>query len=182
MTPRTRNRWLLLLVFAMFAAPMAVALLMHAFGWRPAAMRNHGELVQPPIDLGASVVRLEHDARWTWRNEDGAWTLAIQVPSACDAACWERVAMLPRMRLALGRHAPRLRLLLLDRTPPPELRAGLAPMQFGVVESLPPGAAWPEPLAGPAALLVHPQGLVVLRDPAGFEVRGLHRDFKRLIK
>ena len=112
MSQRNRNRWLLLLVFAMFAAPMLAALTMHAFGWRPATTRNHGELVQPALDMSASVVRLEHDALWRWRNEEGAWTLAVQVPASCEAACWERLAMLPRMRLALGRHAPRLRLLL----------------------------------------------------------------------
>ena len=183
MTPRNRNRWLLLLVFAMFAAPVLVALLMHAVGWRPAAMRNHGELVQPPVDMTGSRVYLEHDALWSWRDdESGAWTLMVQVPAVCDAACWDRVATLPRMRLALGRHAPRLRLLLLDRIPPQERRASLAPMQFGAAVSLTPGAAWPEPLAGPAAALVHPQGLLVLRYAPGFEVRGIHRDFKRLIK
>ena len=179
---RNRNRWLLLLVFAMFAAPVAIALLMHAFGWRPAAMRNHGKLVQPPVDMGSAMVRLEHDAPWQWRNEEGAWTLAIQVPADCAAACWDKLALLPRMRLSLGRHAPRLRLLLLDRTPPAERRAGLSPMQFGAVQSLPAAATWPAPLSGPAAVLVHPQGLLVLRYPPGFEVRGVHRDFKRLIK
>lgn len=165
----------------MFAAPMLIALVMHAFGWRPTAMRNYGELVQPPLAMDHAVVRMEHDALWRWQDADGAWTLMVQVPGECETACWDAVAMLPRMRHALGRHAPRLRLLLLDRVPPPERRAALAPMQFGAVVSLPPGASWPVPLSAPAAALVHPQGLLVLRYAPGFEVRGIHRDFKRLI-
>jgi hypothetical protein len=37
-------------------------------------------------------------------------------------------------------------------------------------------------MSAPAAALIHPQGLVILRYAPGFTARDVHDDFRRLIK
>ncbi|MGN6113267.1 MAG: hypothetical protein ACTHOC_09745, partial [Luteimonas sp.] len=59
---RKRNRGLLLLIFALFFGSMLVAGALRFSGWRPAGMKNKGELLQPPVDLRARAPRLADGA------------------------------------------------------------------------------------------------------------------------
>lgn len=179
---RQRNRWLLIAFVLLFATPLLSAIVLHSLDWRPAGTRNFGELLTPPVDMAAFRVREEHDALWAWGNPDAAWTLLIQTPVACPDACWERVALLTRMRQAMGRHAPRLRLLLVDRNPSPERRSALVGLHYGVAETANIDALR-EPIGdGPRAWLVDPHGFLVLRYRAGFEPTELNQDIRKLIK
>ena len=51
MTPRMRNRIGLILILVLFATPLVTAYVLNAVGWRPAGMRNYGELIEPAQDL-----------------------------------------------------------------------------------------------------------------------------------
>ena len=61
-TPPSRRsgRLKLLLLVAVFIVPILVAIVLNAGGWVPAPARQHGELLQPPIDLRGQSLALLH--------------------------------------------------------------------------------------------------------------------------
>lgn len=177
-----RGRWQLLLIVALFGAPLLVAIALHWAGWQPARTQNYGQLLTPPRDLRSFKVRLDADALVAWQNDSERWYLIARAPAECDRHCWDALAMLPRLRLALGRFAPRLELLLLERAPPPERRQALRPMQFGLAEPPLPQELAHDPDAGPALWLVDPHGFLVMAYLPGYELDGVVKDLKRLIR
>jgi hypothetical protein len=184
-TPRpsqTRSRLILLLIVVMFFASFGAALVLRFTGWRPEHTRNHGELLAEPIDMQAVGLVLEADGRWDWQRADRDWTALVRVPASCDAACWERVALLPRVRQTLGRHAPKLHLLLLDVALPTNRLPTLRPLQSAASATALP-APLREPLAaGPEIWLVDPHGYAVLHYRPGYDPSGLRKDLQRLVK
>ena len=178
-----RGRWQLLLLVLAFTAPMLIALGLKLTGWRAEKQVNYGTLLQPPVDLAGVRARLETDALVEWRNANNHWLLLARVPPQCDDACWDEAARLPKLRLTLGRHAPRLDLLMLDRVPPSmERRAQLAPMRFAALELPLPEAIARDPARGPALRLVDPHGFVVLAYDEGYELDRVIKDLKKLIR
>ncbi len=103
---RKRNRWLLLGMAALFAAPMVAALL-----WRPTTYVNHGDLVRParPVtDIGLRAVTgqpVRVSDLWT------KWTFVYFAVEPCDEACRRSLHDLAQVRLAQGRHANRVQLV-----------------------------------------------------------------------
>jgi len=181
-TSPARGRWqLLLLVFA-FTLPMLIVLVLKLTDWRPERTRNYGQLLDPPVQLAGTRARYEHDAPVAWDNTQGRWLLLARVPADCDVACWDEAARLPRLRVALGRFAPRLDLLLLDRAPPAERREQLAPMRYAVLEPPAPAAIASDPERAPAIWLVDPHGFLVLAYPPGYDLDRVIKDLKRLIR
>lgn len=137
-----RSRLVLLLIVAMFFGSFGVAAFLRFTGWTPAHTRNFGQLLEPPIDVNDVSLALADDTRWQWKNDDRRWTALLRLPAQCDAECWNRAAMLPRVRMALGRHSPRLPLLLLDGTVPASERERMQPCRRHAARRRcrPPGA------------------------------------------
>ena len=69
---------MLLALAAVFVLPFAVGSGLFWSGWRPAALRNHGELVQPPRALPESAAALH-----------GKWLLIEPARDDCGPACQE---------------------------------------------------------------------------------------------
>jgi hypothetical protein len=180
---RRRSRLQLLLVVALFFGSFAVAATLFFSGWRPAAQgRNFGELLAEPIDLNAHALLLDADGRWTWRNTEREWTALVRLPADCNDACWQRLDPLPNVRTSLGRHAPRLHMILLDRELPVARREALRPLRSAVATSPLPLPALPAEARAPELWLVDPHGYAVLRYPPGFDPRGLRKDLGKLLK
>ena len=86
--------------------------------------RSHGVLLQPPVPLGAKELI-------AWTNKDGEdnqtapvslqghWSLLYWAGSDCSLPCIEKTLHMERMRQALGRHAYRLRNVILFSASPP---------------------------------------------------------------
>jgi len=179
---RARGRWQLVLLVLAFALPMLIAIGLKVTGWRAERTQNYGTLLEPPVDLAGVRARTDADATVSWRNTENRWLLLARVPERCDDPCWDELARLPRLRLALGRHAPRLELMLLERAPPPERRAGLAPMRYAVLEPPAPDAIAHDPERGPAIWLVDPHGFLVLEYAPGYDLDRVIKDLKKLIR
>ena len=179
-TTRRRGRWQLLLLVAVFVVPILAAMLINAAGWVPAPARQHGELLQPPLDLRGETLALADGAAYAWNPEARLWRVVALQPTDFDAACRRVAADLDKVWRLQGHDADRLHVLwtgpwpegvqapatLHRLAPDPSLRARLDP-------------------AGSAGTTVHvvdPNGFVVLRYPAGFDAAGLHADLKRLVK
>ena len=179
-TRQHRGRLQLLLLVAVFVVPILVALLLNARGWVPAPARQHGELLQPPIDLRGESLALAGGGAYAWNPEARLWRVVALPPAECDAACVQVAADLDKVWRLLGHNADRLDVLwagpwpqdvqapatLRLLQPDPALRTRLAP----------------DGTAGTTVHVIDPNGFVVLRYPAGFDAAGLHADVKRLVK
>ena len=101
-----RGRRTLLLITAIFAAPILLAAYMYFSGstWRPAESTQYGELVSPPRTL--PDINLLTDA------EDkplyGIWNLLVLADAQCDPACTQSLENIRQIRLSLGPKMTRL--------------------------------------------------------------------------
>lgn len=179
-----RSRLVLLLIVAMFFGSFGIAAFLRFTGWEPAHTRNFGQLLQPPVDVNSVGLVLADDTRWHWKNDERRWTMLLRLPAQCDAQCWDRAAMLPRVRAAMGRHSPRLPMLLLDAPLPTNQHERLQPLQEARSTTALP-AFWnasATPRTQPELWLVDPHGFIVLHYAEGFDPNGLRKDLGRVLK
>ncbi|MGH8028962.1 MAG: hypothetical protein ACREO3_03405 [Arenimonas sp.] len=179
---KTRSRMSLLLIIAVFALPILAAAVLNMLGWMPGHSRNFGEVVHPPINLREVEFVGAADARTHLANDKETWTLLVRVPAGCDAACWQRVALLGNVRTSLARNADKLDLLLLEREPPPAQRDALAGFAFAAPTTPLPDRLSAPLAAGPELWLVSPYGLVEMRYAPGYVPGELRKDLGKLIR
>ncbi|HEY8011205.1 MAG TPA: hypothetical protein VIE67_09430 [Rudaea sp.] len=178
---RTRNRWVLLGVAALFAAPILIALALNLSGWRPAGTRAYGRLIDPPRDVSATPVALADGGKLAWRNAQWQWTLLALPGANCATQCQAALGNVLRMRATLGRKAERLRVIYLGSALPADMLAALAPLQSGSDET---GTFAQWRATGDDALalvLVDPSGYLMLNYAQGFDVAGIRRDLPKVI-
>jgi hypothetical protein len=185
------GRWKMLAVLAVCAAPVVASYFTY-FVIRPEGRTNYGELITPPRELPATLVGRDLDDRPTpLAGLRGQWSLVVVAPSACDAACEQRLLWQRQVREALGREKDRVDKvwLVTDEQPlraplrqaidaPPAVRAVRVPAQ-GL-------AGWLQPAAGQAVedhlYLVDPMGHWMMRWPVDVEPGRLKRDLERLLR
>ncbi|MBB5014662.1 hypothetical protein [Rehaibacterium terrae] len=181
MTPKTRSRLVLLLIFAMFFVSFGVAFFLRMSGWEPEVTRNAGELLDPVIDLRDLTLRHADGEPYPWQPERRLWRVVAVAPTDCDASCTQMIDLLRRVWIGEGRHAERVHVLWFGEIPAdaPIFRA-LYPMQRDreLLARLPDASA---PGAIPV-YLVDPSGFLVMRYTPGFDPGGLRRDLARLLK
>ncbi|MEP6634780.1 MAG: hypothetical protein ABJA62_11290, partial [Luteimonas sp.] len=76
-----RSRLLLLSIFLLFLGGLFLAGALRFSGWRPAGMKNHGELLQPPGDLRALVPRLADGSEYHWNPSARLWRIVVAPPA-----------------------------------------------------------------------------------------------------
>ena len=193
---RKRNRGLLLLIFALFFGSMLVAGALRFSGWRPAGMKNKGELLQPPVDLRARAPKLASGAAYAWNPGERQWRILAVPPAGCGEACDTAARDLDVLWRSIGHNADKVDVLWLcaeagcqvpaplrdDRTlrvlaPDEALRAALA------VPAAAPGDAGAGVAAtGVPVYIVDPNGFVILRYAPGSNLMGVREDLSKLLK
>lgn len=183
---RRRNRMLLLAIAALFLGSFAIAGALRFSGWRPAGMKNHGELLQPPGDLRGVVPTLADGGRYRWNPSARLWRIVLAPPDDCGAPCVALSRDLDTVWQLFGRNADHVHILWIG-TPPadavrnpawrvlrpdPALRAGL-PRADGDLAHDPRGVP---------VYVVDPNGFVILRYAPGFDPGHLREDMARLLK
>lgn len=180
-TQRHRNRAMLIAIAALFFGGFVLAGALRFSGWRPAGMKNHGELLDPPGDLRAVAVRTLDDADYPWNPSERMWRIVVPAPKACDARCAKLPADLELVRELLAQNADRVQVLWIGPFPEggrrspalrlirdtPALRAGL-PRQD-------------DPKGAPV-YVVDPNGFVILRYAPGSDPGHLRADLAKLLK
>jgi len=181
MTPRNKNRLILIGLALMFLVPMGAAFLMNAQGWRPQNTRNHGVLVEPPQDVSSVAVSLADGAKLVWRDPQWQWTLLALPGAQCGDACRTRLDEMLRMRITLGKNADRVRVLYLGPDFEKDYVAARAPLLVGH-EQGDAFAKFRTPAAdGLALALVDPNGLLMLHYPEGYQAAGVREDITRVL-
>ncbi|MBO9661902.1 hypothetical protein [Dokdonella sp.] len=182
MTPRTRNRIGLLLIMALFLAPLIAAYVLNALDWRPGGTRNYGTLIEPPQDLSAARFVFADGRTLQWKDEDWSWTVFALPGPGCAEKCLARIEELRRVRLTLNQNAYRVRVVVLDDTLAPERLASLKPVELardvdGKLAALRPGGT-----DEIAVAFADPHGFLALRYPVGYDANLLRKDLARLVK
>ncbi|MDX1381377.1 MAG: hypothetical protein R3233_09665 [Xanthomonadales bacterium] len=158
---RRTARLSLLAIFALFAVPLVVAVLMHTghIEWRPGGMRNAGLLVDPPLALDGFTARTPP-----------RWNLLYVPEQPCDAACVQRQEALERVHAATGRHQERVAVITLD-TKHEGAHGALDAQARSLGGDSAAGWTW----------LLDPGGRVVLAYNPQAEATGILKDLKRLL-
>ncbi len=190
-----RKRWQLVLIAAVFAAPMAAAYLLYYSGWRPDVGRAHGELVTPPRPV-ADVELTALDGKATrfgaFRQR---WLLVYFGSGECTSACERALYQIRQVIAAQGRQADRLRgamvvtdgraldMLGYQIKDYPEVTV-LTGLPVNVTRlarefELPAGSA----LAGLHRIyVVDPLGNLMMSYPADADPSGMRKDLARLLR
>lgn len=180
---RNRNRALLILIVAVFFGSAIVAGALRFSGWRPAGMKNHGELLQPPGDLRQVVPRLVEGGEYHWNPAERTWRIVVAPPPECAEACVTLSQDLDKVWRLFGHNADHVHILWVGTPPEGALRNRV----WNVVESAPAlSAELPRVDEGSAAgapvYVVDPNGFVILRYAPGFDPGHLRTDMARLLK
>ena len=110
---RKRNRMMLLAIFALFFGSLFVAGVLRFSGWRPAGMKNKGELLQPPADLRAAIPKLLDGTPYAWAPINRVWRITLAPPADCGTECTKTVEDIYKVWELLGREATRVDVLWL---------------------------------------------------------------------
>ena len=100
----SRQQYTLLGIFAMFFTPLILVMLMRSPFWdyRPAELKNKGQLVQPPLELPIA------------EELKGEWLLTYVTPEVCEDDCLNAIVALRQIYKASGRQQEHLKILVLN--------------------------------------------------------------------
>jgi len=186
-----RNRLLLLAIFAIFIGTMLVAGALRFSGWRPAGMKNHGELLQPPVDLRARIPELADGGGYHWKPAARTWRIMLAPPPGCTDACAAVARDIDIVWKLMGRNADRVDVLWLCAEPgcsaPAPLRDDPALRLLrpdpALRAALPRAdAASGDRAQGVPVYVIDPNGFLILRYPPGADPAGLRADLAKLLK
>lgn len=188
---RERRQLVPLAIFGACVAPLAAAWLLTSsgVGWQPGATANAGKLVQPPVLLETSGLRLSNGQALAADALRGRWHIAAFAGNPHDAS--NRLTTMRRVQLALGKNVLRVQRVLflpkgwgpvdkdlLGEYPQPLLlttEAGrtefLAQFEIGFYD--------PEP---EKFYIIDPQGRLILIYPDGTHFVGMVKDLRRLLQ
>lgn len=178
---RTRNRGMLVLIVVCFLGSALVAGALRFSGWRPAGMKNHGELLDPPGDLRGMEPRLQAGGDYAWNPAERTWRIVVAPADGCGAPCARLSGELDTVWRLFTHRADKVHILWAGQVPQGAVR----------------NEAWREIVPAPALLqalprrqdpagvpvyVVDPNGFVILRYPPGFDPGHLREDVARLLK
>lgn len=181
---RNRNRWMLVAIFAMFFGAMLVAGMLRFSGWRPAGMKNAGELLDPPVDL-RQLVPVQVDGReYRWHDAPRTWRI-LAMPRDCEgaqaAACVKVLADIDKVWQLAGKDADRVHVLWVGALP----QGAPRPATLHVLhpsDALRDALPRADDAKGIPVYLLDPNGFVVLRYAPPFDPSGQRKDLSRLLK
>lgn len=191
-TAQRNSRLKLILIMAVFAAPILAAGLLTVSGWQPSGKGN-GQPITPQRNFDQEKLRVQTAAGedWAWRASEPQLTLVAMPGPGCATQCVELLNKMAAARVTLNRNAPRLRLLLVGDAPAvgkvdngvwqpdanvdfqwrlgSDVDGKLAPWRATAPDSV-------------SALLVESNGTALSLYPEGFDPTGLRKDLQKVIR
>jgi cytochrome oxidase Cu insertion factor (SCO1/SenC/PrrC family) len=183
-SPRTANRLKLLGIGLAALLPVVASYLLYLY-WVPERHVNYGELLQP-APVPAAALPLVEGSTFRFSDLRGHWVLVAIGSGTCPPACEQRLWAMRQVRLAQGKHAPRVeRVWLIDdaNLPQPRVRdayAGTWMVQAdgnSLLNAFPAGGSNRDHL-----YLVDPLGNLIMRYPAALDPKAMIKDLGRLLK
>ncbi len=189
---RTRSgRIKMLLLLLVCLAPVLASYFTYYVIRPTGGTRNHGDLIQPPVDMPQAQARDLQGREVTLGTLKGQWLIVAVAGAACDERCQNNLYFQRQLREAQGKEKDRIDRVWLvsdDAQVPAQLLPALA--QATVLRVAPEVLqAWFRPAAGHALqdhlYLVDPMGNWMLRMPAPIDVEKASqakRDLDRLMR
>ncbi|MFZ2235682.1 MAG: hypothetical protein WBP11_02485 [Dokdonella sp.] len=178
---RRKSRRQLILIAAVFLAPMMIAVGVGLTGWMPGT-RGNGEQIEPQRSFLDVPLTLGNGSRYDWRDpEEPRFTLLALPGPGCAARCEKQLAMMRNARTTMNENLQRVRLVYAGERP--SSAEALAPEwqivrddQNQLAEFRPTGAD------SLAAILVQSNGTALSLYRDGFNPSGLRKDMKKVVK
>jgi hypothetical protein len=180
-----RGRIKFLLLAAVFAAPIALSYVAYYF-WKPTRTGNYGELLNPPVAIAASLLRVSDATHQGPQPLAGKWLLITRDSGNCIAACQKKLLAMRLAHRALGKEQERVqRILLVDdgesRSPVDAASAeGLFFLDARGSDLLRVLPAPRDPRD--SIYIVDPLGNLFMRYPGNPDIKGVVRDLERVLK
>jgi len=180
-------RSVLIALFALFLAPIIVAVLLNSrwLDWSAEPTRAHGRLVEPVRALGEMNLtdasgRERSRADWT-----GSWQLVHVAGPGCARQCAETAALMDNIRLSLDRHFDEVGLVLATPTESAgrELTDAVDSdhwMVFSGTAAQDLLQRFPDPMPG-SYYIVDPEANIMERFAPGSAPTGIRKDLDRLV-
>ncbi len=178
---RGNGRRTLLLLFAVFFGAMALAAVLRFSGWQPAAHRNVGQLLQPPVDLRQQPPQLADGRPYAWHSGEKIWRILVAPAADCGQSCVTLSQGLDKVWRLFGHNADNVEILWLGEPPAP--LAGSPALR-----ALAPAPTWRAALpgvddpTGTPVYVIDPNGFVIMRHAPGTDLGGLRKDMATLLK
>lgn len=178
----------LLLLFALFFAPMLIAVALHSewVDWQPSPDRSHGQLLDPVVELQPFTLQTALGEPLGLQDLAGRWQMAYMQPGPCEADCLDRLQLLRQIRVSQDRHRPDIGLVYATDAQVPEtlarqivsLDASFA--AFGGDAGRQLLAQFPGADAG-GFYIVDPSGNIIERFGIDADPNGIRKDLRRLL-
>ncbi|HYW04225.1 MAG TPA: SCO family protein [Gammaproteobacteria bacterium] len=188
------SRAKLLLVFALFAAPLVVAWIFHANPqWVPKAVTNHGVLVRPARPLDTSGLLRPGGTSLPASYLRGKWTLLYIGGAHCRQVCRRKLYDTRQIRTATGNNRQRVqRLYVRTGRPGPDALRRLArdhpDLTVAVTRHGSPFLAQfrfgrdDDPSSAHRLYIVDPHGNLMMRYPKAAGPGGMLKDLQHLLR
>lgn len=175
-----------LLLGVLFAMPIAVSAWLYASGWHPVASAAHGELVDPPRQVGNLQLGEEGGKPISLGKMGGRWTLLYFGPAECAADCMRSLYYMRQAHVAQGREEGRVQRVFVASGR--VSAAGMAALTrvFPGLKIVAAGgeiaSQWPDdPALEGRIYLVDPMGNLVMRYTRDGDPGGMRKDLTRLL-
>ena len=178
---RSRGRWTLIALFGLFFGAMALAGVLRFTGWQPAAHRNSGQLLQPPLDLRALPPLLADGSTYAWNPDARTWRILVVPAAGCAQECVTLSQGLGKVWQLFGHNADNVEILWLG-TPPAEVQGMPALRVLRAQPDLRATLPAADDTAGTPVYVIDPNGFVIMRYAPGFDMAGLRKDLATLLK
>lgn len=183
---RNRNRTMLVAIAVLFFGTMLVAGALRFSGWQPEGRKNHGELLQPAVDLRDLTPQLVGGGQYAWNPGERTWRIMLAPPADCGSECERLAHDIDTVWQLFGKDADRVHVLWVcddpDCMPSPDSQVPRTLRRIGNASQWRarlPGLSDP---AGVPVYVIDPHGFVVLRYAPGFDAGGLRADLAKLLK
>lgn len=195
MNQTTRARLWLLLVAAVFAAPMVAAYVLYYSGWRPEEPRAHGDLATDVRSVTDVELKSLDGSTARLMTSPPRWSLIYFGSSECTSTCEHVLYVMRQVIAAQGREAHRLRpvMIVTDKRAIDSLRRQLKeyptvlPLTGSAAEIAHLARTFETPASGALSGLhrlyvVDPLGNFVISYPPQANPSGISKDLKRLLR
>ncbi len=179
------GRLMLLGLAVAFLLPIVLSVGLYASSWRPARLANHGNLVQPPRQIGDATLLAGDGRALGFGAFRGKWTL-VSFGANCPAACRQALYRMRQVHLALGKEMGRVQRVYVAAARP---GAGQGRDPGMIVLSGPPAAVdvFAHQFGVSSAddgrvYLVDPLGNLILTYPPDSDPGGMRKDLVRLLQ
>lgn len=189
------NRLQLILLFAVFAAPLLGAYYVYSQrGSATFSTVNNGELYAKPQDLADITFQSPDGETQTFNAFEKKWYLLVVAEGQCGAVCEQNLLTIRQLKRMQGKNVARVVSLFVHSGLPADVTADLS-AKYSVTTLSPTSNAdlqtWLQPFYqargqqqfdSSRIYIIDPLKKLMMSYPADVEPKGFHKDLKRLLK